>query len=475
MIFSDLHFWWFFAAICAIVFIAARTFRSVFLQNIVLLVGSYYFYAQWDWRFLSLIVISTLVDFTAGLQMGKEEVNRKRWLLFSVVTNLGILGFFKYFDFFVIEAVQGLQAIGVNASASTLNIILPVGISFYTFQTLTYTIDIYRGHLKPTKDLLAFATFVAFFPQLVAGPIERAANLLPQFTKLWEFNEEKTIQGLRLILFGLALKVAVADNLAPLVDEIFSGRETYNGGVLALGSIYFAFQIYGDFCGYSTIAIGLAKILGFELMTNFRTPYLSASIQEFWRRWHISLSSFFRDYVYIPLGGSRVSEGKRNRNLLVTFAVSGLWHGANWTFLFWGIYHGALLVLQNRMPKLSISLVPPAVTKFVAGCATFFLVCVGWVIFRSETIADAYFYLYDAVTKFDVPNTNRSGVVYVLFALILDILWRKDTRLESVDFLGLRANPAMVLRWSSYVAMFWMVVVAIANRSGVQQFIYFQF
>jgi alginate O-acetyltransferase complex protein AlgI len=475
LIFSDLDFWWFFVAICAIVFVTAKTIRSVALQNVVLLVGSYYFYAQWDWRFLSLIVISTLVDYTAGLQMSREGANRKHWLVFSLVTNLGILGFFKYFDFFVTEAVHGLQAIGVDASASTLNIILPVGISFYTFQTLTYTIDIYRGHLKPTKDLLAFATFVAFFPQLVAGPIERASNLLPQFDKLWKFDEEKTVQGLRLILFGLALKVGVADNLAPLVDDIFAQRESLNGGVLALGSVYFAFQIYGDFCGYSTIAIGLAKILGFELMTNFRTPYFSTSIQEFWRRWHISLSSFFRDYVYIPLGGSRVGERKRNRNLLVTFTVSGLWHGANWTFVFWGVYHGVLLVMQNRMWKPSITIVPPAVSRFISGCFTFFLVCVGWVIFRSESITDAYFYLLDTFTKFAIPDVKRSGVLFVLLAVLLDVLWRKDTRLESVDFLGLRTNPAMLVRWCSYVLMFWVIVVATANRSGIQQFIYFQF
>jgi alginate O-acetyltransferase complex protein AlgI len=475
LIFSDLDFWWFFVAICAIVFVTAKTIRSVALQNVVLLVGSYYFYAQWDWRFLSLIVISTLVDYTAGLQMSREGANRKHWLVFSLVTNLGILGFFKYFDFFVTEAVHGLQAIGVDASASTLNIILPVGISFYTFQTLTYTIDIYRGHLKPTKDLLAFATFVAFFPQLVAGPIERASNLLPQFDKLWKFDEEKTVQGLRLILFGLVLKVGVADNLAPLVEEIFAHHDAYNGGVLALGSVYFAFQIYGDFCGYSTIAIGLSKILGFELMTNFRTPYFSGSIQEFWRRWHISLSTFFRDYVYIPLGGSRVSKGKRDRNLLITFTVSGLWHGANWTFIFWGAYHGVLLVLQNRLPKLSLSFLPPIVSRFIAGCFTFGLVCVGWVMFRATSISEALTYLTEAVTRFSIPDAHRSGVLFVLLAVALDTLWYRDTRLETVDFLGLRPNRALMLRWCSYIVLFWVVLVATANRSGIQQFIYFQF
>lgn len=454
---------------------AARTFKSITLQNVILLASSYYFYAQWDWRFLSLIAISTVVDFVCAARMVRDGASRKTWLIVSLATNLGILGFFKYYDFFITEAVTGLNAIGIDASASTLRIILPVGISFYTFQTLTYTIDVFRGHLKPTRNFLSFATFVAFFPQLVAGPIERAANLLPQFDKLWKFDEEKTTQGLRLILFGLALKIVVADNLAPMVDEIFGDPDAFNGGELALGALYFGFQIYGDFCGYSTIAIGIAKLLGFELMTNFRTPYFSASIQEFWRRWHISLSSFFRDYVYIPLGGSRVSEAKRNRNLLVTFVVSGLWHGANWTFIFWGAYHGMLLVIQNRLPRLRFDVLPPAAKTFVCTCFTFFLVSVGWVIFRSASIGEAFSYLFDTVARFDIPTTNRSGVLYVLVGLTLDALWRKDTRLETVSFFGLQTNPAMLVRWSAYVCMFWLVVIGVANRSGIQQFIYFQF
>ena len=475
MVFSDLQFWWFFVVVLLLVVVAARVTRSIALQNVILLVSSYYFYGQWDWRFLSLIVISTLVDFVCALQMDKGGPGRKNWLLASLATNLGILGFFKYFDFFITEAVTGLNALGIDASASTLRVILPVGISFYTFQTLTYTIDVYRGQLKPTKDLLSFATFVAFFPQLVAGPIERAANLLPQFNKLWRFDEEKTTQGLRLILFGLALKIVVADNLAPMVDEIFGNPDAFNGGELALGALYFGFQIYGDFCGYSTIAIGVAKILGFELMTNFRTPYFATSIQDFWRRWHISLSTFFRDYVYIPLGGSRVSETKRNRNLLVTFIVSGLWHGANWTFIFWGAYHGTLLVIQNRLPKLRFEFLPPVAKTFVFACVTFFLVSIGWVIFRAASMGDAFSFLYDSVARFDIPTTNRSGVLYVLFALMLDALWRNDTRLETVSFFGLQPNRAMLVRWSAYVFAFWAIVIGVANRSGVQQFIYFQF
>jgi D-alanyl-lipoteichoic acid acyltransferase DltB (MBOAT superfamily) len=475
LVFSDSQFWWFFLIVVVMIAAAARTVRSITFQNTILLVSSYYFYAQWDWRFLSLIAVSTLVDYTCAMQMVRDEARKKSWLLVSLIANLGILGFFKYYDFFITEAVTGLNAIGIQANASTLRIILPVGISFYTFQTLTYTIDVYRGQLKPTRDLLSFATFVAFFPQLVAGPIERAANLLPQFNSLWKFDQEKTTEGLRLILFGLVLKIVVADNLAPLVDEIFGNPAAFNGGELALGALYFGFQIYGDFCGYSTIAIGIAKILGFELMTNFRTPYFSASIQEFWRRWHISLSTFFRDYVYIPLGGSRVSSAKRDRNLLLTFAASGLWHGANWTFIFWGVYHGLLLVIQNRLPRLQLNVLPKAVSTCVFAGFTFFLVSIGWVVFRSASISDAYSYLFDIVARFDLPASKRSGVLYVLVAVLLDALWRKDTRLETVRFFDLKTSPALLVRWSAYVFMFWMVVTGVANRSGIQQFIYFQF
>jgi alginate O-acetyltransferase complex protein AlgI len=475
MIFTDIKFWWFFAAVLLVVVANQRLFKSVKVQNVILLVSSYYFYAQWDWRFLSLIIISTLVDFLAGYKIEASPDNRKRWLMLSLCVNLGILGFFKYFDFFVTEAAIGLEALGFNGSVPTLNVILPVGISFYTFQTLTYTIDIYRGHLKPTRNLLAFAAYVAFFPQLVAGPIERATNLLHQFNRRWNFNEKQITEGLRLILFGLVLKVCVADKLAPMVNEIFSSPESFDGGVLALGAVYFAFQIYGDFCGYSTIAIGLAKILGFELMTNFRTPYFATSIQDFWRRWHISLSSFFRDYVYIPLGGSRVSDGKKNRNLLVTFTVSGLWHGANWTFIVWGFYHGVLLILQNRLAKLNTDFLPKVLVTAAFMAVTFTLVCIGWVIFRAESMGDAYTYLVRIFTDFGIPQSYRSGLIYVLLAVVIDFFWRKDTRLETVVFPRFTSSPGVLMRWSSYVVMLWMVIVGMASRSGVQQFIYFQF
>lgn len=475
MIFTDPKFWAFFVVVLSAVLFNYRIWRSVRVQNLILLVSSYYFYAQWDWRFLSLIVISTLVDFLAGSKIANDERNKRSWLLLSVCTNLGILGFFKYFDFFVTEAVIGLNALGIETSVWTLNIILPVGISFYTFQTMTYTLDIYRGQLKPTRDLLAFAAYVAFFPQLVAGPIERASNLLHQFNRLWAYNEERTTQGLRLILVGLALKVGVADNLAPFVDAIFASPDDFDGGTLALGSVYFAFQIYGDFCGYSTIAIGLAKVLGFELMTNFRTPYLATSIRDFWHRWHISLSSFFRDYVYIPLGGSRSTALKNDRNVIVTFTISGLWHGANWTFIIWGFYHGLLLVIQRRIPNVGSLPIPTVVSSAIAMGVTFALVCIGWILFRAESMSNAYAYFAGIITDLGMPQTKRSAIIYVLFAVVIDFLWRKDTRLETISAPKFAIKPALVCRWASYVFMFWVVVVGLANRSGVQQFIYFQF
>jgi D-alanyl-lipoteichoic acid acyltransferase DltB (MBOAT superfamily) len=305
------------------------------------------FYGWWDYRFLSLIFLSTVVDYIIGLNIPKQDSDKKQILLLwcSVMFNLGVLGFFKYFNFFVDSWIDLFSSVGYEIkSVWTLNIILPVGISFYTFQTMSYTIDVYRKKLEPTKDFISFASFVSFFPQLVAGPIERASNLLPQILKKREFQYEQGIQGLRLILWGMFKKVVIADSLAPLVDNIFGNYQDLGGGTLWLGAIYFAFQIYCDFSGYSDIAIGTSKLFGFELMSNFKFPYFSRNIGEFWRRWHISLSTWFRDYLYIPLGGSQESKWKSIRNVFVIFLVSGFWHGANWTFIFWGLFHSILFL-----------------------------------------------------------------------------------------------------------------------------------
>lgn len=320
--------------------------KSLKLQNIFLLLASYVFYGWWDWRFLLLILASTLVDYTIGLKIAEQEDERKRKHLLwgSLFVNLGLLAFFKYFNFFVDSFITAFTFMGADIDMRALNILLPVGISFYTFQTLSYTIDIYRRQLEPTKDFIAFAAFVSFFPQLVAGPIERAATLLPQILNKRVFNKEQQIEGIKLVIYGFFLKLVVADTLAPVVNDIFTNYKSLNGGTLILGLIFVSFQVYGDFCGYSKIARGLAKMFGMELMLNFNFPYFSRNIGEFWRRWHISLTTWFRDYLYIPIGGSHGGQNKAIRNIYIIFLVSGFWHGASWTFILWGFVHATIFI-----------------------------------------------------------------------------------------------------------------------------------
>ena len=320
--------------------------NSLRLQNIFIVLVSYFFYACWDWRFLGLIFLSSLVDYTIGLQFNKPLSQKyKKYLLgFSVLFNLGLLFTFKYFNFFIDTFTNVFSFFGTQMQPSSISIILPVGISFYTFQTLSYTIDLYKEKITPTKNIVAFFAFVSFFPQLVAGPIERASRLLPQFAKKRKFEYSKQVDGLRLILGGLFKKMVIADNCALLANQIFDSYPTQSGSTLFAGAVFFAFQIYGDFSGYSDIAIGSSRLLGFDLMKNFNFPYLSQNMSEFWKRWHISLSSWFRDYVYIPLGGSRVSNGRLVLNIVIVFLVSGLWHGANLTFVFWGGIHALFVI-----------------------------------------------------------------------------------------------------------------------------------
>ncbi len=327
--------------------------KNLKLQNALILLSSYVFYGWWDWRFLSLLLFSTVVDYSIGLQMAKStnQKHRKQLLFLSLAVNLGLLGFFKYYNFFIDNFTIAFTFFGGAIQPNTLSIILPVGISFYTFQTLSYTIDIYRKKIEPTKDFLGFAAFVSFFPQLVAGPIERASNLLPQFHKKREFDKDEAIIGVKQIIWGLFKKVVIADNCAQFANEIFANHASFSSVTLILGVIYFSFQIYCDFSGYSDIAIGTARLFNFKLMVNFRYPYFSRDIAEFWRRWHISLTTWFRDYVYIPLGGSRVTRGKQIRNVFIVFIVSGFWHGANWTFIVWGAINALFfipLLLSNR-------------------------------------------------------------------------------------------------------------------------------
>ncbi len=353
-------------------------------SQLILLIASYIFYGWWDWRFLILIIVSSAADFLIGRSLfNKEKAKpRKLLLLTSLIINLGILFFFKYFNFFI-DSFLALTGIDAKNSWSSINIILPVGISFYTFQTLSYTIDIYRRRIQPTQSALTFFTFVAFFPQLVAGPIERAKHLIPQFEQKTVFSYKQATSGLKLMLWGLFKKMVIADQLAKIVNIVFAQPEQYGSWALILATFLFAYQIYCDFSGYSDIAIGTARLFGIELMTNFKTPYLSRSFREFWQRWHISLSTWFRDYVYIPLGGNRGNSVFWMRNIMITFIVSGLWHGANVTFLIWGALHGLLLIVERYITPTNISL--NKLKQFFGWLTTYIVVGLSWLPFRAES------------------------------------------------------------------------------------------
>ena len=374
--------------------------KNLRVQNLLLLISSYVFYGWWDYRFLSLIFLSTVVDYFVGLKIYdvRDKKLKKSFLWVSILFNLSLLGFFKYYNFFIDSWIDFLAVFGYEYQSTwTLQVILPVGISFYTFQTMSYSLDIYHGKLKPTKDFISFASFVSFFPQLVAGPIERASNLLPQILKNRVFNYEQGVQGLRLILWGMFKKVVIADSLALHVDPIFENYSSFNGGVLFLGLIYFSFQIYCDFSGYSDIAIGTSKLFGFELMSNFKFPYFSRDIGEFWRRWHISLSTWFRDYLYIPLGGSKGGKWLSIRNIFIIFIISGFWHGANWTFIAWGMIHAMLyipLFLRGKNRQHTTTIVAenkwfPSLKELFQMASTFLFSMIAWVFFRSETLGEA--------------------------------------------------------------------------------------
>ncbi|HKJ40466.1 MAG TPA: MBOAT family O-acyltransferase, partial [Sunxiuqinia sp.] len=372
----------FFVFLLIVFFIFWKTARyKNQLPNFILLVASYVFYGWWDWRFLILIVISSGADFIIGkyLFAATKRSTRKLLLLSSICINLGILFFFKYFHFFI-DSFQAMTGIDVDKSWSTLQVILPVGISFYTFQTLSYTIDIYRKRIEPTESALTFFTFVSFFPQLVAGPIERAKHLIPQFEKKLVFSYDQATSGLKLMLWGLFKKMVIADQLAKIVNAVYATPEQYNGWSIVFATFLFGYQIYCDFSGYSDIAIGTARLFGVELMTNFKTPYFANSFRDFWHRWHISLSTWFRDYVYIPLGGNRGSSAFWARNILITFVVSGLWHGANVTFLLWGAIHGLLYVAEHFLsPFLRFS---KKLKNQFGWFVTFLLVNFAWLFFR---------------------------------------------------------------------------------------------
>jgi alginate O-acetyltransferase complex protein AlgI len=456
------------------------------LQNLWVVAVSYLFYGWWDWRFLSLIVISTLVDYSIGLALSaqKDQMKRKLLVWVSVIVNLGILGFFKYYNFFLENFIAAFSFMGSDINPGSLNIILPVGISFYTFQTLSYTLDVYKRKMEPSTDLLAFSAFVSFFPQLVAGPIERAANLLPQFTKNRTFEYSSAVDGLRQILWGLFKKIVIADNCAEYANMIFNNSADYNGSTLLLGALFFTFQIYGDFSGYSDIAIGTARLFGFNLMQNFAYPYFSRDIAEFWRRWHISLSTWFRDYLYIPLGGSRVSRGKVIRNVFIIFVVSGFWHGADWTFIIWGalnaIYFLPLLLTDKNRSHLGVvaeGRFLPDLKETALMAGTFTLTVLAWIFFRAENLVHAISYLDGIVspTLFSVPAfEGRSEALLRIFLIIAFMLveWMGRKNKYAIENLGKHLNKPS--RWICYILII-LIIYFFGNTSVSIEFIYFQF
>ncbi len=457
--------------------------KNLKLQNLFIVVVSYVFYGWWDWRFLFLIAFTSLCSYVSGLLIEKyrEEPGKAKTVnVLNIVVNLLILGVFKYYDFFVTSFANVF--LGGRTEGLLLKVILPVGISFYTFQALSYSTDVYRGKLAPTRDVIQFFAYVSFFPQLVAGPIERATNLLPQFAKPRTFEYETGVDGMRLILWGLFKKMVVADNCAVYVDQVFSSYQTQSGSTLLLAAILFAFQIYGDFSGYSDIAIGTAKLFGIKLMRNFNVPYFSRDIAEFWRRWHISLTTWFRDYVYIPLGGSRCSKWKIVRNTFVIFLLSGFWHGANWTFIAWGAYHALLflpLILMGKNRKyrdvVAQDRLLPSLKEFGQMLLTFFLVVIGWVIFRAESIGQAWAYLGRICNSslFAVPWLMTKSFYLPLFlGLLILICVEWLGRKNDYAFVAIRRFP----RWAQLVAYYVLICfIYCVAPMGNTQFIYFQF
>lgn len=444
--------------------------KNVKWQNIFVVAASYLFYGWWDWRFLLLIALTTFCSFVSGLAI--ERTPRKKvWLWGNIMLNLGILCLFKYYNFFV-DNLESL--LGINLDSITLNLILPVGISFYTFQALSYSIDVYRGKIRATTDIAAFFAFISFFPQLVAGPIERATNLLPQFLNKRQFDYAKGVDGGRQILLGFFKKMVIADNCAVYVNDVFATPDSFGGINLWIAAVLFAFQIYGDFSGYSDIAIGIARLFGIDLMKNFRNPYLSRDIAEFWRRWHISLTSWFRDYIYIPLGGSRCAKSKTIRNTMIIFLVSGFWHGAEWTFIAWGAYHAVLFIPQIARGTNRRYLDEPAMRESLLMGRTFLLVVIGWVLFRADNIEAAWHYLRRMFTNFQYCDFSSLLLVQTLFwiALLMAWEWVERHREHAFDFASHGLLRYSFVRWIIYISV---IIICLAFHGQQGEFIYFRF
>ena len=473
MLFNTVDFAIFFPVVLLAYWTVFR--NSVKGQNLFLLVSSYVFYSFWDWRFLILIFLSSVVDYSVGRALGKTEnlSHRKLLLLLSLLFNLGLLFTFKYYNFFVSTFVDTFTLFGSSFNETSWDLILPVGISFYTFQTLSYTIDIYRRRMEPTRNVVAFFAFIAFFPQLVAGPIERASNLLPQFHHPRLFNRLKQSDGLRLILGGLFKKMVIADNCALVVNDIFANYSNESGSTLLFGAVFFAFQIYGDFSGYSDIAIGTSRLLGFDLMKNFRFPYLAQNMSDFWRRWHISLSTWFRDYVYIPLGGSKGSKFRIAFNIFVVFLVSGLWHGANLTFVIWGGIHACLVLPVILLKKGNAYYCEnrkwPTLKELVNIGLTFGFVVLAWVFFRAETVTDAFEYLgiVFSTSIATMPDIPKKGLIALGLYMVIEWLHRHKEHVLDIAYIK--------NKWMRYGIYYILVFCLFYYAGDLQPFIYFQF
>lgn len=482
MLFNSIHFALFLPIVFFLHWFLAK--QNLKLQNIVLLFSSYFFYSCWDWRFMLLLIFSTLLDYITGIKIHESanHKSKKFWLWLSIGINLGFLGIFKYYNFFADSFASGLALLGFQANLQTLQVILPIGISFYTFHGLSYVIDIYKERLQPERDFISYSLFVSFFPLLVAGPIERGTHLLPQLVKVRTFNSSKAIDGLRQILWGLFKKIVIADNSAEYANTIFNNSDAHSGSTLVIGALFFTVQIYCDFSGYSDIALGTARLFGIELLRNFAYPYFSRDIAEFWRRWHISLSSWFKDYLYIPLGGSKGGVWMKIRNTFIIFIVSGFWHGANWTFIIWGVLNAVYILPsiisntnRNNLEIVAKGRLFPTVSDFFAIISTFGLTVFAWIFFRANNVSHAFNYIAEifSASLFTIPSfegDTKSLVTAILIGLFVLIEWLGREDKYAIEKLGMSWNKSV--RWGFYYS----VVILIFLFTGENQtFIYFQF
>ncbi len=470
MLFNSFEFCIFLPVIFALYWFVFN--KSYKIQNLLILGASYFFYGWFDWRFVSLLILSTIIDYSFGFFVANGTPKRKKiYLWLSIANNLLILGFFKYYNFFTLEFTHALDHLGVHLHPYLINIALPLGISFYTFHGMSYVIDIYRGNFKPIKSFVDYAVFVCFFPLLVAGPIERAGHLLPQITTPRHFNYTRAVQGLRLMLWGFVKKIAIADSLAPIVDDIFKNYTSYSGSTLVLGAIYFSFQIYGDFSGYSDIAIGTAKLFGFELLTNFRFPFASKSTSEFWRRWHISLSTWFNDYIFNPTVTHLRDWNKKAivTGIMLTFFLSGFWHGAGWKFIIFGLVYGISISFEfytKKFRKKAFKIFPQWLNESISQLLTFAFVTWAFIIFRAPTFQDSIKYTRGMTHRlFEQPHFRSFLFIYILPFIAIDWFFRKDER-------NLQFPKNKILRYATYIIMFFVIVYYSNDNAS---FIYFQF